>query len=306
MWRAIPAATRRAWRASGRRSICARSIVSQAETGPTSPRTPYAAGDTHFGYRTVQVDEKQDMVKSVFMAVADKYDIMNDAMSGGMHRVWKDEFVRMLGPRPSVKTDTKFLDVAGGTGDIAFRISDVLADSLAVPPQTPEVTVCDINPEMLRVGQARAEAAGRAAPDAPVKLDWVEGNAEKLPFEDNSFDAYTIAFGIRNVTHVDVALQEALRVLKPGGRFMCLEFGHVRNPLIAQAYDAFSFHVIPSLGTAIAGDRESYQYLVESIRRFPQQDVFAQMVADTGFQHVTSTDFTFGVCAVTSGFKPAQ
>ncbi len=198
------------------------------------------------------------------------------------------------------------LDVAGGTGDIAFRLRDAIAASHVRVAKPPRITVCDINPRMLAVGQERAAARGYtgagAAAGAP-QLAWVEGNAEALPFPDASMDLYTIAFGIRNVTHVDAALREAFRVLKPGGRFMCLEFSRVGNPLLRAAYDAYSFNVIPALGQAVAQDRDAYQYLVESIRRFPDQTSFAGMIEDAGFRHVAYRDFTFGVCAVHSGFK---
>lgn len=196
------------------------------------------------------------------------------------------------------------LDVAGGTGDIAFRLRDAIASSHVRVTKPPRIVVCDINPRMLAVGQERAVSRGYAesAGSAP-QLSWVEGNAESLPFPDASMDLYTIAFGIRNVTHVDAALREAYRVLKPGGRFMCLEFSKVNNPLLRAAYDAYSFNVIPALGQAVANDRAAYQYLVESIRRFPDQTSFAGMIEDAGFRHVAYRDFTFGVCAVHSGFK---
>ncbi|KNC86299.1 hypothetical protein SARC_01561 [Sphaeroforma arctica JP610] len=200
---------------------------------------------------------------------------------------------------------TKVLDVAGGTGDIAFRILDHAAETAgsgsieAQMSPLPQVVVCDINTSMLRVGTQRALDRGYTSDN----LNWVAGNAEKLPFEDNTFDAYTIAFGIRNVTHIDQALKEAYRVLKRGGRFMCLEFSHVENPIVSTFYDRFSFDIIPTMGQIVANDRDSYQYLVESIRKFPNQEKFAGMIKDAGFSNVTHEDLTFGVAAVHSGFK---
>jgi 2-methoxy-6-polyprenyl-1,4-benzoquinol methylase len=246
---------------------------------------------------------------------------MNDLMSAGLHRLWKDEFVRMAGPiasgRGSSSSSTPtpsrptVLDVAGGTGDIAFRIVDSMRRGYTRPASRPKVIVCDINPAMLGVGQERARtlgyggapSAGAAAADDP-EMEWMEGDAEVLAgIPDNSVDLYTIAFGIRNVTHVDAALRTAYRVLKPGGRFMCLEFSRVTVPGLAQLYDAYSFSVIPAMGGAVANDRASYQYLVESIRKFPDQDTFAGMLEEAGFQGVEYTNFTLGVCAVHSGFK---
>ncbi len=216
-----------------------------------------------FGEKKVSARVKTAKVIGVFDSVADSYDLMNDLMSGGRHRLWKDRLVRMIRPRP----DMKCLDVAGGTGDIAFRLRRRGA----------AVTVFDLNAEMLRVGRDRAIDKGW------LDLDWVPGNAEKLPFDDNSFDLYTIAFGLRNVTHIDTALAEAARVLKPGGRFFCLEFSRVEEPFLARIYDAWSFSVIPRIGAAVAKDRESYQYLVESIRKFPPQKELARRMARGGF-----------------------
>ena len=231
---------------------------------------------------------------------------MNDLMSASMHRLWKDEFVRMAGPLVSRGARrTAVLDVAGGTGDIAFRLAEVMRKSLVRTEEAPRVIVCDINPAMLRVGEARAREAARSRPPVPgePELEWVEGDAEKLPLPDACVDLYTIAFGIRNVTHVDRAIAEAYRVLRPGGRFMCLEFSHLPNAAAQAAYDAYSFNVIPALGELVAQDRASYQYLVESIRKFPDQATFANMITDAGFEDVSYTDFTMGVCAVHSGFK---
>lgn len=268
-----------------------------------------AGATTHFGYREVPADDKEKMVGEVFSRVASSYDLMNDLMSAGIHRAWKDHFVHAMG-LPAMRAacvgrpdgGLRILDVAGGTGDIAFRISKELCRYSPVPDDRPEITVCDINPQMLEVGQQRAAARPSADPAAPT-LSWVEGNAEELPFEDESFDLYSIAFGIRNVTNVPRALVEARRVLRPGGRFVCLEFSRVTNPVLQAAYDAYSFKVIPALGGVVANDRQSYQYLVESIRRFPDQERFASMVQTAGLGAVTYTNLTAGVAAVHSGFK---
>lgn len=252
------------------------------------------------------------MVGEVFHRVAHKYDLMNDLMSGGIHRIWKDSFVRMLSPWPRMK----HLDVAGGTGDIAFRCLDAIAaqspvPALSSPTEAPAsaVTVCDINQSMLDVGKDRARERGYLRPDgtAPAgapALDFVLGDAQKLPFEDNTFDSYTIAFGLRNVTDVDLALREALRVLKPGGRYLCLEFSKVDTPLLREAYDLYSFNVIPLIGQFVVQDRSSYQYLVESIRKFPDQPTLAQKMRDAGFTQVSFNNMLYGVTAVHSGFKP--
>ncbi|KAL7684185.1 putative ubiE/COQ5 methyltransferase, S-adenosyl-L-methionine-dependent methyltransferase [Plasmopara halstedii] len=261
-----------------------------------STPTARSTSTTHFGFQQVPVEDKERMVASVFHSVSEQYDIMNDFMSGGMHRLWKDAFVDALHPMGPLKC----LDVAGGTGDIAFRIADRILQS---PQGTKgsEITVCDINSSMLQVGKERA---AKLLPNVDQSLfRWIEGNAENLDFEDHTFDVYTIVFGIRNVTHVDRAIQEAYRVLKPGGRFMCMEFSQVPNSIIRQIYDAYSFNVIPLLGEKVANDRLSYQYLVESIRQFPPQEKFKAMIEDAGFKRVTYTNFTFGVTAMHSGFK---
>ena len=198
---------------------------------------------TQFGTRDVTPEEKTGLVRGVFDSVADKYDIMNDFMSGGMHRLWKDRLIREIRPRPGLK----YLDVAGGTGDIAFRIKKRAGTNS-------DITIFDLNEQMLTVGRDRAVDRGWLN-----GFEWITGNAESLPFEDNSFDVYTIAFGLRNVTHIDTALREAARVLKPGGRFFCLEFSHVRAPLLAKAYDLYSYNVIPKVGKLITKDEESYQ-----------------------------------------------
>jgi demethylmenaquinone methyltransferase / 2-methoxy-6-polyprenyl-1,4-benzoquinol methylase len=246
--------------------------------------------NTHFGFETVRLEEKQGRVNEVFHSVAQRYDLMNDLMSGGLHRVWKNALLSML--RPPRQRPFRHLDVAGGTGDIAFRILE------ASGPQT-DVTVLDINGDMLRVGRERAR--DRRAFDG--RLDFVEANAEALPFADGSFDGYTIAFGIRNVPRIDRALAEARRVLRPGGRFLCLEFSRVDMPFLDRLYDAYSFTVIPRLGQLVAGDAESYRYLVESIRRFPAPTAFARMIEDAGFRRVTHRPLTGGIVAIHSGWK---
>lgn len=247
---------------------------------------------THFGFRQVPDAEKAGMVRGVFDSVAGKYDLMNDVMSGGVHRLWKDAMVAWLSPRAG----SQILDVAGGTGDIAFR----MLDSSAKKGEAANVIVADINEEMLRVGAGRSqrERAGKAQP-----LAWVTADAEALPFETGSMDAYTIAFGIRNVTHTDKALAEAHRVLKRGGRFLCLEFSEVQVPGLDKLYDEFSFRAIPKFGEWITGDRESYQYLVESIRKFPNQKAFAGMVRNAGFGQVKVRNLSAGIAAMHSGWK---
>lgn len=239
---------------------------------------------TQFGSQTVTPEEKTNLVHGVFDSVATKYDIMNDLMSGGLHRIWKDRLIRMIRPKPN----QKFLDVAGGTGDIAFRIKKKAPDA--------DITVFDLNPNMLDVGRDRAIDKGWIN-----AFEWVTGNAAALPFEDNSFDVYTIAFGLRNVTLIDEALSEAARVLKPGGRFFCLEFSHVHEPLFAKAYDLYSFNVIPRIGAAVAKDRESYQYLVESIRKFPKQEDLKARMESAGFKNCAFSNLSAGIVAIHSG-----
>jgi demethylmenaquinone methyltransferase / 2-methoxy-6-polyprenyl-1,4-benzoquinol methylase len=236
---------------------------------------------TSYGFREVAEGEKQALVNDVFHKVAKRYDIMNDVMSVGVHRLWKDAMIAALNPRKS--PDYKVLDVAGGTGDIAFRIVEA-SDRQA------HATVLDINGSMLEVGAARAEKKGLSP-----NLDFVEANAEDLPFADRSFDAYTIALGIRNVPHMDVALKEAFRVLKRGGRLLVLEFSDVDMPLLDRFYDAWSFNAIPRFGKMITGDSEPYQYLVESIRKFPNQTDFAAIISKAGFSRV--------IAALHSGWK---
>ena len=243
---------------------------------------------THFGFRSVPLDDKQRKVNEVFHSVAGRYDLMNDLMSAGLHRLWKSSLVTSL--RPPHDRPFRHLDVAGGTGDVAFRILD------AGGAQT-HVTILDINGEMLKVGQERA------AERYSGRIDFIEANAEELPLGAKTFDAYTIAFGIRNVPRIDAALREAHRVLRPGGRFLCLEFSKVDVPLLDRIYDAYSFNVIPKLGQMVTGDSESYQYLVESIRRFPPPAAFARMIEEAGFRRVTHRPLTGGIVNIHSGWK---
>jgi len=245
---------------------------------------------THFGFRDVPLDDKQTLVNQVFHNVASRYDLMNDLMSLGLHRVWKDIMINALNPP---KTDASFalLDVAGGTGDIAFRAAKPASHGF-------RATVCDINPDMLRVGRERA-----AAEHLDDRVSFIEGNAEALAFPDRSFDAYTIAFGIRNVPRIDVALGEAFRVLRPGGHFLCLEFSAVDVPGLDRLYDLWSFRLIPPLGRVVTGDAESYQYLVESIRKFPRPDTFAEMIRAAGFSRVSWQSLSGGIVALHSGWR---
>jgi len=251
-------------------------------TTDTNPGTP-APDSVSFGYEQVSPEEKEARVGAVFSNVARNYDRMNDAMSGGMHRLWKDRFVRRVKPR----TGEAILDMAGGTGDIAFRMA---ASGAAI-------TVSDINQDMLDVGIERAAKRGIDG------LEWSRQNAEELSFADAAFDAYTIAFGIRNVTHIDRALAEAHRVLKRGGRFFCLEFSTTEWPVFADVYDAYSHRVVPQLGKAIAGDADSYRYLVESIRRFPPMKEFQAMIGTSGFKHTKVEPILGGLVAIHSGWK---
>src|SRR6056297_708870 len=241
---------------------------------------------THFGFETVPEDEKAGRVKGVFGSVASKYDVMNDAMSMGIHRVWKDAMMDWLSPRAG----QRLLDVAGGTGDISFRFLRRAGRGHA--------TVLDLTEPMLMEGRKRAEAAQMAE-----SLDWVVGDAMALPFDDATFDVYTISFGIRNVTRPDAALREAFRVLKPGGRLMVLEFSQIPNDLMQKAYDLYSFNIIARLGQAIANDRDSYQYLVESIRKFPDQETFLGMVRDAGFGNAKYRNLSMGIACLHSGWK---
>lgn len=241
---------------------------------------------THFGFQTVNEAEKAGMVHGVFTRVASKYDIMNDVMSMGIHRIWKDAMMDWLAPRPG----QRLLDVAGGTGDVSFRFLNRAPGAHA--------TVLDMTESMLVEGRQRAEAS-----DMADRLDWVVGDAMALPFKANTFDVYTISFGIRNVTRVQDALNEAYRVLRPGGRLMVLEFSQLPNATMQKAYDLYSFNVIPVMGQIIANDRDSYQYLVESIRKFPDQDTFAAMIRRAGFGQVSYRNLSLGIAALHSGWK---
>src|SRR5579863_4124756 len=245
---------------------------------------------THFGFRDVPISDKQTLVNDVFHSVAQRYDLMNDLMSAGLHRVWKDLMINALNP-PRGETPFALLDVAGGTGDIAFRAAKAAGSGF-------RATVCDINSDMLAVGHERASQ--RHLDD---RASFVEGNAEELAFPNNSFDAYSIAFGIRNVPRIDRALQEAFRVLRPGGRFLCLEFSTVDVPGLDRIYDLFSFNVIPPLGRVVTGDAEAYQYLVESIRKFPKPGAFADMIRAAGFSRVSWQSFSGGIVALHSGWR---
>lgn len=324
-------------RAIGRRKLC--NVVPQAVTrnvnivrGSTFSTTydkvtkPYVYGSsTHFGYEEVLVNEKEGRVREVFDSVADSYDVMNDLMSSGLHRYWKDYLLQISAVESMAKatrqivhadrTDDEpllhILDVAGGTGDVAFRFvqaANCVERSKSSGKDPIRITVCDINAEMLQVGERRARAKfGDAILDNTEALRFQQGNAQDLcDFEDDSFDLYTIAFGLRNVTDVDKALSEAYRVLKPGGRFMCLEFSHVPDPILRQIYDAYSFNVIPAMGEIIANDRHSYQYLVESIRMFSNQDELVIRIQQAGFQHVKYTNLTGGIVSIHEGWKDLE
>jgi demethylmenaquinone methyltransferase/2-methoxy-6-polyprenyl-1,4-benzoquinol methylase len=245
---------------------------------------------THFGFRDVPVGDKQGLVNDVFHSVARRYDLMNDLMSVGLHRLWKDIMINALNP-PRGDAPFALLDVAGGTGDIAFRAAKAAGSGF-------HATVCDINSDMLAVGRQRAIA--RHLDD---RVAFVEGNAEALAFPDRHFDAYTIAFGIRNVPRIDLALGEAFRVLRPGSRFLCLEFSTVDVPGLDRLYDLFSFKVIPPLGRAVTGDAQSYQYLVESIRKFPRPNAFAEMIRTAGFSRVSWQSLSGGIVALHSGWR---
>jgi demethylmenaquinone methyltransferase / 2-methoxy-6-polyprenyl-1,4-benzoquinol methylase len=241
---------------------------------------------THFGFETVPEGEKAGRVQGVFTNVASKYDIMNDVMSVGIHRVWKDAMMDWLAPRAG----QRLLDVAGGTGDISFKFLGRAGSGHA--------TVLDITESMLVEGRQRAEAN-----DMATQLDWAVGDAMALPFKDNTFDVYTISFGIRNVTRPQEALNEAYRVLKPGGRLMVLEFSQLPNPMMQKVYDLYSFNVIPRMGKLIANDADSYQYLVESIRQFPNQETFLSMVKAAGFENASYRNLSLGIAALHSGWK---
>jgi len=249
----------------------------------SDPAQPEAT--THFGFRTVREEEKAPLVRAIFDDVATRYDLMNDVMSIGIHRLWKDGLIDWLRPRP----DMTLLDVGGGTGDIAFRFR-----ARGGGP----VMVCDINREMLSVGRDRATDR-----NALAGISWVCGDAETLPLPDRSVDAYTIAFCLRNVTHIDGALAEARRVLKPGGRFLCLEFSQVVLPILRRLYDRYSFDILPRIGAMVAGNRDAYQYLVESIRKFPPQEDLASRMRVAGLDQVRYRNFSGGIAALHSGWR---
>jgi len=249
--------------------------------------SPDPGGETDFGFQQVPLEEKRHLVRRVFEAVAPRYDLMNDLMSGGVHRLWKAEMIRWLRPRPG----QTLLDVAGGTGDVAERFLNAAgAGSMAV--------LCDINRAMVEAGRDRAIDRGRVG-----DILWICGDAEALPVASASVDAVTIAFGLRNVTRIDAALAEMRRVLRPGGRFCCLEFSHVDQPMLARLYDLYSFNVLPRLGQVVAGDRDAYQYLVESIRRFPPQRELAERMATAGFEQVKFRNLSGGIAALHSGWR---
>ncbi|MCG8595747.1 MAG: class I SAM-dependent methyltransferase [Kiloniellales bacterium] len=264
-------------------------MPARPETPEPRSETPEQGRKASFGYREVPEEEKAPLVRGVFTSVASRYDLMNDLMSGGIHRLWKIAMVDWLMPRPG----QAFLDLAGGTGDVAFRLLDRLS------PQTPgRLVVCDLTPGMIAVGRDRALDRGRLS-----GIDWVCGDAEDLPFAAQGYDAVTIAFGLRNVTDIDDALAEARRVLKPGGRFLCLEFSRVVLPLLAELYDRYSFSVLPWLGEIVTGDAESYRYLVESIRRFPAQDELAARIAAAGLDQVKVRNLSGGIAALHSAWR---
>ena len=240
---------------------------------------------THFGFSTVNAEDKATLVKGVFDNVASRYDLMNDLMSLGVHRLWKSAMIDWL--RPSA--NMSLIDVGGGTGDIAFKY---------LKSGGGHVSVCDINDEMLDVGRDRAIDQGLL-----TGIEWINGDAENLPVPDNAFDAYTTAFCIRNVTHIEKALKEARRVLKPGGHFLCLEFSQVVLPLLEGLYDNYSFKLLPWLGKVVAPDEDSYRYLAESIRQFPDQETFAAMIADAGLEHVTYDNLSGGIAAIHSAWR---
>ncbi|WP_421883122.1 class I SAM-dependent methyltransferase [Pacificispira sp.] len=244
-----------------------------------------SSDNASFGYRDVEAEEKPGLVRGVFSSVASRYDLMNDLMSGGIHRLWKATLIDQIRPRPG----QHLLDVAGGTGDIAFRFLEAGGG---------RVTVCDLTEGMVRVGRDRAIDAARL-----TGLDWTVGDAQRLPIADGSVDAYTIAFGLRNVTDIDSALSEARRVLRPGGKFLCLEFSTVALPVLDRLYDAYSFKVLPALGRWVAKDEESYRYLAESIRRFPPQDVLCGKMREAGLERVGYRNLSGGIAAIHQGWR---
>eukprot|EP00906_Rhabdomonas_costata_P011446 RCo016316 len=289
------------------RALASSSKRAASTSAPSSSSTsaaaaPKEAGTTHFGFQEVPVADKAKLVGGVFHKVADSYDLMNDVMSVGIHRLWKNSFVELVNPQ----LGCEYLDVAGGTGDIAFRIVDALTAkgmSTVRPLAKPSrVTVLDINSSMLKVGEERA-AKRYPALHPSVTMRWVEGDAQCLPIDSNSIDQYTIAFGIRNVTDIPAALRDAHRVLKRGGRFLCLEFSKVNNPLLRPLYQVYNFNILPVMGHLIASDWGSYQYLAESIEKFPDQERFKAMLQEAGFKNVSYTNYSLGICAVHDAWK---
>lgn len=265
--------------------------MANQSANPTDPSASAPAGQASFGYRDVPAAEKAGLVARVFDSVAPRYDLMNDLISGGVHRLWREVLVDVLHPR----SGERYLDVAGGTGDIAFRILRRLGEQAS---ERPDITICDINPAMLEVGRDRAADRGLLK-----GLTWTTGDAEALPFPDRSFDGYTIAFGLRNVTDIDKALAEAHRVLKPGGRFYCLELSRVTSAPLGRVYDAYSSRALPLLGRLVARDADAYQYLHESVRRFPPQRELAQRLGKAGFVNATWRNLTWGVVALHGGWR---
>jgi len=299
---------------------CSKSEKTRLFSSMNGRESSSTAGDdyTHFGFTEIPRSEKDSRVKSVFNSVAESYDTMNDLMSLGVHRYWKDEFVRATSVdlmsdlirknSNDERTTLKVLDVAGGTGDISFRLLDAancLERSKSSGEDLIQITVCDINSKMLQIGKQRARERYNALLDETKALKFEEGSAENLPFEDDTFDLYTIAFGLRNVTNTNKALEEAYRVLKPGGRFMCLEFSKIENScsLFSSMYDFYSFNVIPFIGKHVANDRESYQYLVESIQKFYDQEDLKRKIHDSSFRSVEYMNMSFGIVAIHQGWK---
>lgn len=252
-------------------------------------KTPKDKKNMNFGFEKVNSEQKRSLVDSVFSDVASKYDLMNDLMSFGVHRIWKDEFCKMI---PNLNGN--ILDIAGGTGDISFRIYERAKNQ----NKTPHIVISDINHEMLKVCQDKA-----VDKNILKNLDLVVADAEKLPFADNSFDYYTIAFGIRNMLSIENTLKEAYRVLKPTGKFLCLEFSQVQNELMKPLYDFYSFNIIPNIGKCVADNKSAYKYLAESISIFPNQEDFKTAISKAGFKDVNYKNLTFGVAAIHSGYK---
>ena len=261
------------------------------QTDRPDGQEPGSDARTHFGFRDVAETEKAPLVQGIFQSVAGRYDLMNDLMSGGIHRLWKAAMVDWLDPRPGIR----LLDAAGGTADIALKVRERLTGQ---GDKSSRILVCDLTPEMLEIGRDRA--LDRGVFDG---IDWICGDAQRLPLPESSVSAYTIAFGLRNVTRIDQALEEARRVLKPGGRFLCLEFSRVVQPLFSALYDRYSFQVLPAMGAAIAGDREAYVYLAESIRRFPPQDELAAKMTRAGLSQVRYRNLSGGIAAIHSGWR---